>query len=128
MLLQTGSRQQFQNISCYCLTVKQSQPFWAIILFQNISCYCLTKIRIQRNQRFIAISKHLMLLFNYTLHQTYGNPKQFQNISCYCLTPVLATALIELQLFQNISCYCLTRRNSYPLDLQIDFKTSHVIV
>ena len=34
---------EFQNISCYCLTQIQSHIYYVKILFQNISCYCLTK-------------------------------------------------------------------------------------
>ena len=34
----------------------------------------------------IEISKHLMLLFNYTRAEKNDGPDRFQNISCYYLT------------------------------------------
>ena len=33
---------KFQNISCYCLTIKVTVEDKKAIAFQNISCYCLT--------------------------------------------------------------------------------------
>ena len=54
----------FQNISCYCLTVKSVSGFKSIIGFQNISCYCLTISHCRQRLGLNTISKHLMLLFN----------------------------------------------------------------
>ena len=55
---------EFQNISCYCLTQIQSHIYYVKILFQNISCYCLTFYDVVDIKPIII----------------------FQNISCYCLT------------------------------------------
>ena len=54
----------FQNILCYCLTLRSCYQRTVILWFQNILCYCLT-IMIIPDQ--IQIHK-------------------FQNILCYCLT------------------------------------------
>ena len=75
--------------------------------FQNISCYCLTNLKLI-NYCFYCISKHLMLLFNYSVHIYIHNMELFQNISCYCLTFRRCHRSSGKRKFQNISCYCLT--------------------
>ena len=78
----------FQNISCYCLTVKSVSGFKSIIGFQNISCYCLTISHCRQRLGLNTISKHLMLLFNNDGAVIQSRWTKFQNISCYCLTIV----------------------------------------
>ena len=55
---------EFQNISCYCLSVEQLVEQLQTEIFQNISCYCL------------SIFKDLL----------FNSVPIFQNISCYCLS------------------------------------------
>ena len=57
---------------------------------------------------YVAISKHLMLLFNILCRIKSSICIQFQNISCYCLTDNERMKPKEIFAFQNISCYCLT--------------------
>ena len=53
--------------------------------FQNISCYCLS-IKSRRTYASKLISKHLMLLFILIQLRDCLNEAIFQNISCYCLS------------------------------------------
>ena len=75
----------FQNISCYRLSDEVDTINFAGYIFQNISCYCLSST-FQIFNCFSKISKHLMLLFITSMHLFSINLNLFQNISCYCLS------------------------------------------
>ena len=118
---------KFQNISCYCLTMPESDFFIGLKLFQNISCYCLTYRLIRFHQR-ILISKHLMLLFNDMACNRINCGYWFQNISCYCLT--FSTHMLLLSRF-CISKHLMLLFNQIIFSAVFyynHFKTSHVIV
>ena len=96
----------FQNISCYCLTSIYC-PFY---LFKYISKHLMLLFNYTSNRTAksnIDISKHLMLLFNTRVEAISQEVNKFQNISCYCLTFLNYIPFFGI-LFQNISCYCLT--------------------
>ena len=57
----------------------------ALPVFQNILCYCLTSFPFMP-EKFNYISKHPMLLFNFTGDDDLWIYIEFQNILCYCLT------------------------------------------
>ena len=118
----------FQNISCYCLSLKFNYEAQWLDVFQNISCYCLSGLY----GRFLLeseISKHLMLLFigkditviarNYSYFKT-------SHVIVYLCVPSHNCRRSEV--FQNISCYCLSYPNSTDWCIELNFKTSHVIV
>ena len=97
----------FQNISCYCLSLrkyKRSSGGW---IFQNISCYCLSFliVAVQLKEAYFKTS-HVIVYPKKTEHRS--SHKEFQNISCYCLSIMKICSFTRPELFQNISCYCLS--------------------
>ena len=99
--------------------------------FQNILCYCLTRVLYRCRCRMWKISKHPMLLFNFSgdgragiftdiskhpmllFNRSFDSKTYqtflFQNILCYCLTSIGFGKVAKGISFQNILCYCLTR-------------------
>ena len=123
-----AKEKEFQNISCYCLTVGNYELSLRNPSFQNISCYCLTHDKRRCERRCMRISKHLMLLFNnnrITSNRFRGRiSKHLMLLFNYNGTTVAE----QKAPFQNISCYCLTYpRISFSRNFPY-FKTSHVIV
>ena len=121
------ARIKFQYISCYCLSIDDYRPKFAIA-FQYISCYCLSML----NQMFLLqryISIHLMLLF---INTSPVNPQPKQNfntshVTVYLVAGLFATLYVQdfntshvtvyhrtiienvhVYVFQYISCYCLS--------------------
>ena len=77
------------------------------ITFQNISCYCLTFGTEDRMENII-ISKHLMLLFNYTSNRTAKSNIDISKHLMLLFNTRVEAISQEVNKFQNISCYCLT--------------------
>ena len=120
--------QQFQYISCYCLST--SAPFFVRVIFHFNTSHVTVYHRVYRsNSCLFHISIHLMLLFiilfeivliailNFnTSHVTVYHAMSdeailkciFQYISCYCLSLPPHFALRFVSAFQYISCYCLS--------------------
>ena len=140
--------EQFQYISCYCLSFAATSPSNLFLIFQYISCYCLSLYC-----PFLAIhtriSIHLMLLFIGMVHLHRAQNYQFQYISCYCLSVwckelscifVISIHLMLLFIdeaeaaededeeFQYISCYCLSIGEGIKYIAKDNFNTSHVTV
>ena len=97
---------EFQNISCYCLSISDCCCTTQRSIFQNISCYCLSVL----------------------LRELASARTSFQNISCYCLSAFDTIDDANVSIFQNISCYCLSSVPSSVTHTLNHFKTSHVIV
>ena len=116
LVLQFLLSSTFQNISCYCLSIPDTDEAFEMVEFQNISCYCLSGYQAVCNCKS-DISKHLMLLFiafyscvrKYNIHFKTSHvivylvfelisyyPKLFQNISCYCLSAIASQQICHL--------------------------------
>ena len=82
---QSGSREQFQNISCYCLSELH-------LYFSLLLCNFKTS-------HVIVYQVHIVDIITIVV---------FQNISCYCLSVLPYICHHFSIIFQNISCYCLS--------------------
>ena len=66
----------FQNISCYCLTIRQEALDEFLAKFQNISCYCLTNEKSLFLNRFFTKKNDFISFFN-----IFTNPLTNFNLS-----------------------------------------------
>ena len=82
---QSGSREQFQNISYYCLSELH-------LYFSLLLCNFKTS-------HVIVYQVHIVDIITIVV---------FQNISCYCLSVLPYICHHFSIIFQNISCYCLS--------------------
>ena len=97
----------FQNILCYCLSVRMCKEIVLNGRFQNILCYCLSSV--------VTIGLNIRLYFKTSYVIVYlPSPLYlqviplFQNILCYCLSLSWINWRVACPSFQNILCYCLS--------------------
>ena len=97
----------FQNILCYCLSVRMCKEIVLNGRFQNILCYCLSSVvTIGLNIRLYFKTSYVIVYLPSPLYLQVI--PSFQNILCYCLSDWYQLLCHLAQLFQNILCYCLS--------------------
>ena len=139
---------QFQYISCYCLSLF-CKVHGRIRIYFNTSHVTVYLLSLPCVYSSTHISIHLMLLFIGWQQSIRNDSKKFQYISCYCLSFLLHSEsdsfLISIHLmllfidvavslnvpvkwFQYISCYCLSDTTIALSTVEWNFNTSHVTV
>ena len=117
---------KFQNIVCYCLSLKSKLNLFTFKGFQNIVCYCLSFSN-GNNHLLQKISKHRMLLFISSNAFCSSCNSDFKT-SYVTVYHAFTKAFVVISSFQNIVCYCLSKTSEELSLITMNFKTSYVTV
>ena len=118
---------KFQNIVCYCLSLKSKLNLFTFKGFQNIVCYCLSTAGSTNVFPFDDFKTSYVTVYQWGDLRP-NIPNVFQNIVCYCLSFPNIDRKINSQISKHRMLLFIAVKHVRLWTNTGNFKTSYVTV